>query len=138
MSAYTIINPTTAKPVQDIHLADLFETDVAIEKADRAFQSWRHVSPGDRAKLLRKFALNHADAVNKIRACLNDQQYLEARRIAHTLKGLSGTLGALELQRQAEEVEKAIKGGCTTDQIDGLLKILSDNLDNLVANITGC
>ena len=56
MSAYTIINPTTAKPVQDIHLADLFETDVAIEKADRAFQSWRHVSPGDRAKLLRKFA----------------------------------------------------------------------------------
>ncbi|PZN76377.1 MAG: hypothetical protein DM484_16880 [Candidatus Methylumidiphilus alinenensis] len=89
-------------------------------------------------KLLRKFALNHADAVNKIRACLNDQQYLEARRIAHTLKGLSGTLGALELQRQAEEVEKAIKGGCTTDQIDGLLKILSDNLDNLVANITGC
>ena len=56
MSAYTIINPTNAKPVQDIHLADLFETDVAIEKADRAFQSWRHVSPGDRAKLLRKFA----------------------------------------------------------------------------------
>ncbi|MEI6648312.1 MAG: aldehyde dehydrogenase family protein [Actinomycetes bacterium] len=56
MTSYTIINPTTAKPVQDIHLADLFETDVAIEKAERAFQTWRLVSPGDRAKLLRRFA----------------------------------------------------------------------------------
>lgn len=86
-------------------------------------------------KLLRKFALNHADAVKKIRACLNDQQYLEARRIAHTLKGLSGTLGALELRHQAEEVEMAITNGCTPEQIDGLLKILSANLDDLVANI---
>ena len=56
MSTYTIISPTTGKAVQDIHLADIFETDVAIEKADRAFQTWRNVSPGDRAKLLRKFA----------------------------------------------------------------------------------
>jgi acyl-CoA reductase-like NAD-dependent aldehyde dehydrogenase len=56
MTTYTIINPTTAKPVQEILLADIYETDVAIEKADRAFRSWRLVAPGDRARLLRRFA----------------------------------------------------------------------------------
>ena len=56
MTTYTIISPTTGKPVQELHLADIFETDVIIEKANRAFQSWRLVSPGDRAKLLRRFA----------------------------------------------------------------------------------
>ncbi len=56
MTTYTIINPTTAQPVQEIHLADIFETDVIIEKAERAFHSWRLVAPGDRAKLLRRFA----------------------------------------------------------------------------------
>lgn len=56
MTTYTIINPTTAKPVQEILLADIYETDVTIEKADRAFRSWRLVAPGDRARLLRRFA----------------------------------------------------------------------------------
>ena len=56
MTTYTIINPTTAKPVQEILLADIYETDVIIEKADRAFHSWRLVAPGDRARLLRRFA----------------------------------------------------------------------------------
>ncbi len=56
MTTYTIISPTTGKPVQELHLADIFETDVIIEKANRAFQSWRLASPGDRAKLLRRFA----------------------------------------------------------------------------------
>lgn len=56
MTSYTIINPTTAKPVQEILLADIYETDVTIEKADRAFRSWRLVAPGDRARLLRRFA----------------------------------------------------------------------------------
>ena len=56
MSSYTVINPTTATPVKEIELADLITTDVVIAKAEKAFQTWRLVTPGDRAKLLRKFA----------------------------------------------------------------------------------
>ena len=56
MSSYTVINPTTALPVKEIELADLIKTDAAIAKAQKAFETWRLVTPGDRAKLLRKFA----------------------------------------------------------------------------------
>ena len=56
MTSFTIINPSTEEVVQDIALADVAETDAIIEKAAKAFQSWRHVNPGDRARIMRKFA----------------------------------------------------------------------------------
>jgi len=56
MSNYTIISPVTEKPVQELHLADVAETDAVISNAAKAFETWRLVTPGDRAKLLRKFA----------------------------------------------------------------------------------
>jgi acyl-CoA reductase-like NAD-dependent aldehyde dehydrogenase len=56
MGSYTVINPTTATPVKEIELADLITTDAVIAKAEKAFQTWRLVTPGERAKLLRKFA----------------------------------------------------------------------------------
>jgi len=56
MSNYTIISPVTEKPVKDIHLADVAETDAIILKAAHAFESWRKVNPGDRARILRAFA----------------------------------------------------------------------------------
>ena len=37
-------------------MADLAITDAVITKANKAFESWRSVNPGDRAKLLRNFA----------------------------------------------------------------------------------
>jgi acyl-CoA reductase-like NAD-dependent aldehyde dehydrogenase len=56
MSTYTVINPATAAPVKEIAMADLAMTDATIAKAQKAFESWRLVSPGDRARLLRNFA----------------------------------------------------------------------------------
>jgi len=56
MNTFTVINPATANPVQDVAMADLAATDHAIALADKAFGTWRKISPGDRAKLLRNFA----------------------------------------------------------------------------------
>ena len=56
MSTYSIISPTTEKVVKEIELADVAQTDAIILKAAQAFETWRKVNPGDRAKLLRKFA----------------------------------------------------------------------------------
>jgi acyl-CoA reductase-like NAD-dependent aldehyde dehydrogenase len=55
-SVYEVINPATEKVVKQIELADEAATDAAIERAHKAFDSWRHVAPGDRAKMLRSFA----------------------------------------------------------------------------------
>lgn len=55
-SVYEVINPATEKVVKAIELADEAATDAAIERAHKAFDTWRHVAPGDRATLLRSFA----------------------------------------------------------------------------------
>ena len=55
-TTFTVINPVTAQPVKDIALADVATTDALILKAAQAFETWRKVNPGDRAKLLRRFA----------------------------------------------------------------------------------
>ena len=56
MSTFSIINPATGQEVAEIPSISLAETDVAIEAAAKAYETWRHVAPGDRARLLRRFA----------------------------------------------------------------------------------
>ena len=55
-SVYEVINPATEKAVTQVAMADEAQTDLIIEKAARAFESWRHIAPADRARLLRAFA----------------------------------------------------------------------------------
>ena len=56
MSSYTVINPATEEPVTEVELADRGRTDRLIERAHAAFPAWRAVAPGERARLLRRFA----------------------------------------------------------------------------------
>ncbi len=53
---HTVLNPATAEVITDVALADLAETDAAIERAHRAYPAWRAIAPGDRARLLRAFS----------------------------------------------------------------------------------
>jgi acyl-CoA reductase-like NAD-dependent aldehyde dehydrogenase len=55
-STYDVINPATEERVVTVDLLDADQTDEAIARSRRAFASWRAVSPGDRARLLRRFA----------------------------------------------------------------------------------
>ena len=56
MSTFALINPATEEQITTVPQLSLDETDAAIERAAVAFESWRHVAPGDRARLLRRFA----------------------------------------------------------------------------------
>jgi acyl-CoA reductase-like NAD-dependent aldehyde dehydrogenase len=51
-----LINPSTGAALTTVEATSLEETDAAIERSRRAFERWRDVSPGDRARLLRWFA----------------------------------------------------------------------------------
>ncbi len=55
-TSYDVINPATETLVRNVAHLDLAATDAVIEKAAKAFQSWRVIAPGDRGKLLRRFA----------------------------------------------------------------------------------
>jgi len=56
MSVFTVLNPATEEAVRTVTGTSAQETDAAIERAAAAQPSWRAVSPGDRASLLRAFA----------------------------------------------------------------------------------
>jgi HPt (histidine-containing phosphotransfer) domain-containing protein len=62
-------------------------------------------------KLLRKFREGQENAVAEVRAALQPGDRETAGRLAHTLKGVSGNLGAESLYRAAAELEKVIKEG---------------------------
>lgn len=61
------------------------------------------------AKLLLKFAHNNASAVTDIRAALQQGDEERAVRLAHTLKGVSGNIGAQTLRSVFSDLETALK-----------------------------
>jgi acyl-CoA reductase-like NAD-dependent aldehyde dehydrogenase len=56
MSEYTVLNPATEQPVTTLIQASVQEADAAIGRAAAAQPAWREMAPGDRARLLRRFA----------------------------------------------------------------------------------
>jgi acyl-CoA reductase-like NAD-dependent aldehyde dehydrogenase len=56
-TAVTVVrNPATGEEITSVPSLNESEVDVAIARAATAFETWRHVAPGDRARLLRRFA----------------------------------------------------------------------------------
>ena len=77
-TTHDVLNPATEQVVTTLELADLESTDAAIDRAARAFESWRDVSPGDRARLLRRFS----DVVDEHR---EELAQLEVANAGHTI-----------------------------------------------------
>jgi acyl-CoA reductase-like NAD-dependent aldehyde dehydrogenase len=77
-TAYDVISPVDETIVQSVSLAGPDEVGARVERAHRAFAAWRQVAPGDRARLLRRFA----DAVD---ADIETLAGLELRNAGHTI-----------------------------------------------------
>lgn len=73
-----IVNPVTEEVITTVEPADAAAVDAAVGRAAKAFESWRNVSPGDRARLLRRFA-----AV--VDAHAEELALLEVRNAGHTI-----------------------------------------------------
>ncbi|MEV8440018.1 aldehyde dehydrogenase family protein [Actinosynnema sp. NPDC051121] len=78
MTTFDVINPATEEVVRSVPLATLEETDAAIARASAALPAWRAVAPGDRARLLRRFA----EAVD---GALEELAALEVLNAGHTI-----------------------------------------------------
>ena len=55
-TSYDVINPATEQIVKNVPHLDLEQTDAIIAKAAKAFETWKNVTPGERARLLRAFS----------------------------------------------------------------------------------
>ncbi|MFI6365941.1 aldehyde dehydrogenase family protein [Nocardia sp. NPDC050630] len=78
MTTTQVVNPATEQVVTTLELVSAAETDAAIERAQRAGDDWRAVAPGDRARLLRRFA----DVVD---ANIEQLAQLEVTNAGHTI-----------------------------------------------------
>ncbi len=66
-------------------------------------------------KLLVEFHQDHHDAAEQLEKALRFGRVEQARRLAHTLKGVAGNLGAQELFRSVSQLETALESGVASD-----------------------
>ncbi|HYD68374.1 ATP-binding protein [Azospirillum sp.] len=66
-------------------------------------------------RLLRQFPAQHGRDPDALRAALASGDLDAAERIAHTLKGLAGNMGATRLFREADTLNRAVRGGAAPD-----------------------
>ncbi len=59
--------------------------------------------------LLQKFVLDHADVPAQIELAVLEERWEDAERLAHTMKGLLGSMGAKTLQQRAESLVHVLK-----------------------------
>ncbi|MCK9381777.1 MAG: PAS domain S-box protein [Sulfuritalea sp.] len=86
-------------------------------------------------RLLRRYAITHANDISQLSQQLAANKREEARRIAHTLKGASGNLGATTVQRMAAELEAALKQGGDAARIEPLAAAAEAELQTLATAI---
>ncbi|MBT6095460.1 MAG: PAS domain S-box protein [Rhodospirillaceae bacterium] len=85
-------------------------------------------------KILGDFRDKYTSVVEDLRGLLDDAAIEDAERMAHSLKGVSGTLGAEPVQDVAAELEESIRENRDDDTAAGL-KELSRRLTPLLRDI---
>ena len=105
-----------------------FDTTVALKRVGGAAKLY--------TKLLVKFRQDFINAGEQIQAMLAANEKEEARRLAHTIKGVAGNLGALALEKAAADLEAALKNDVLEDE-GGLIKEFEENLTITVEAVGG-
>jgi signal transduction histidine kinase/CheY-like chemotaxis protein len=84
--------------------------------------------------LLEKFRVNQRNFAASFREALAANDRDTAERLAHTLRGIAGTLGAETLQELARLLESSIRKG-ESDEVDSLLARVDKELAAFIASI---
>jgi polar amino acid transport system substrate-binding protein len=85
-------------------------------------------------KLLDKFHSSYTDVINEIKTSLRNRDIEQAARLAHTVKGVSGNLGADGLFQAAGKLEKEIKQG-NKDSMKPILDSFESHLNVVIESI---
>jgi PAS domain S-box-containing protein len=81
--------------------------------------------------LLVKFYKEYPDSTRQIKDALAKEDMELGTRLAHTVKGVAGNLGAGDLQAAGADVESAIKNS-TLENIDELLETFEQNIQSIM------
>jgi two-component system, sensor histidine kinase and response regulator len=126
----------SAAAVDRLGLTDPLVIPAVIEGFD-VNVALRHVA-GNAAtllSLLRQFVKQQKTGAEEIRSALDSGDWAAAERLAHTIKGVAGTLGAQGLQDIAGELERLIKARPPRPQLEQPLASLASMLCALIARL---
>ena len=79
------------------------------------------------SRLLREFAADHATVVEKLRACLAAGDRVAATRLAHTISGIAGTIGATTVATAANRLQDFLRAHGGDDEDAALLVAALDD-----------
>ncbi len=85
--------------------------------------------------MLCRFGAGQKTVVTEILKALDDDSWDTAERLAHTLKGVSGTIGAIGLQQLAEKLEGVIRQRSPRADIDAHLDELKMVLEYFITQL---
>ena len=125
------VSPQPAEaPPEDPEEAVL-SREIGLRNLDGRVEAWE--------RLLQRFTTSHADACEQIVDAVGRKDLDTARRLAHTLKGMAGTLGAANLATAAYNLERALRDAAEPAALVALLahthatlKLLLRRIDRLL------
>lgn len=85
--------------------------------------------------IIKKFVNNNKDSKTEFFTAFEKGDLKTCERIAHTLKGVSATLGAITISEQAAEVEYSVNKDLEKQVISDKAQPLFENLENLMDKI---
>ncbi len=85
--------------------------------------------------LLRKFTHGYEDYGLRIKKAMNHESDESAELLVHTLKGVAGNIGAIDIQKKAEEIEKSIRANRESDFVLEQVEALQAMLREIIQNI---
>jgi two-component system sensor histidine kinase/response regulator len=85
--------------------------------------------------MLRKFMIGQKSATENILIALESNSWNTAERFTHTLKGVSGNIGATHLQQLAAGLEAALKDRRPRLELDPLIERLKTELSDFIAQL---
>ncbi|MBF0613553.1 MAG: PAS domain S-box protein [Magnetococcales bacterium] len=86
-------------------------------------------------RLLRRFAVDQQGAIERLRDSWNQGETTQAVRLAHTLKGLAGSLGAETLRAAAQQLEHGLTS--SPEMAPELMTQVEDLLQPLLVALAG-
>jgi CheY-like chemotaxis protein len=129
---------TTAKAVTPVG-TDRFVLPIGIQGLDSEL-GLRRVS-GKIAlyeTILRKYISSQTTVIDELRSAVTQQDFELAKRLAHTTKGVSGNIGAIEVQGIAAEIEAGLGENVDSVSILDKLTILEAALAPLLQSLAAC
>src|SRR5450830_25201 len=87
-------------------------------------------------RLLKKFRAGQSNFAQIFEAACCDSDVSAPARLAHTLRGTAGNIGAKEIQAAAAELETVCTANASTTAIDELLAAVLRKLDPVIAALT--